>query len=108
MSGTKSYLPTRKTRRRIVIATLAYIAVTVTGILIFADSESTLHTNIASDLVYLAGIIIVGYALSASWDNQTVLTRNPITKIGRDRNLNYSVPEEEDWAAFNNISDRSD
>ena len=89
-----SYLPTRRTRRRIVTATLVYIGVAVAGILVFADSESTLHANIASDLVYLAGIIIVGYALSASWDNQTVLTRNPIKRLGK--NPNYTDTNEED------------
>ena len=69
----QSYMPRRRTRRRIVYATLLACAQLVLYVVVWGDPANTLHASALSWAFTLAGMTIGGYIFGAVWDNQNVL-----------------------------------
>lgn len=66
---------TWKNRRRVIFATLLYIAVAV-GYLIWNGEDTGLHQDIASGLILLAGAVIGSYVFGAVWDDNRKINRS--------------------------------
>ena len=69
----RSYMPRRRTRRRIVYWTLFTCAQLVIYVVAWGNPENTLHASTLSWAFTLAGMTIGGYIFGAVWDNQNVL-----------------------------------
>ncbi len=69
----ESYMPRRRTRRKIVYSTLFTCAQVVGYVLLWGDPANTLHTSALSWAFTLAGMTIGGYIFGATFDNANVL-----------------------------------
>ncbi len=69
----QSYMPRRRTRRRIVYATLFICSQLVGYVVVWGDPANTLHASALSWAFTLAGMTIGGYIFGAVWDNQNVI-----------------------------------
>lgn len=83
-------MPTRNTRRRIVYAALGFCAFIILYIVFYGDPDSTIHVNAMESASYLAGSVIIGYAVSAVADNGFVYSRQRPVIMGQKRFVNVN------------------
>ena len=69
----RPYMPRRRTRRAIVVATLTFCVGIINFTTIWGDPANSLHTSAQAWAFSLAAAVISGYIFGAVWDNQNVL-----------------------------------
>lgn len=68
------YLPTRSTRRKIVVASLLFCWAIIGYITHYGNPDNSLHQSIASWAFFSWIAIVFSYAIGAGYENQKVLS----------------------------------